>query len=70
MGYDAKGILVFNLKYEHVISFISLVKFIIKCKYHPIFMCLFVLLRGEANFLSRPSVEGNLPILETGIFRK
>jgi hypothetical protein len=32
--YDSKGILVFNLKYEHVISFISLVKFIIKCKYH------------------------------------
>ena len=34
MGYDSKGILAFNLKYEDVISFISLVKFIIKCKYH------------------------------------
>jgi len=32
MGYDSKGILVLNQKYEHVISFISLVKFIIKCK--------------------------------------
>jgi hypothetical protein len=30
MGYDSKGILVFNLKYEHAISFINLVKFIIK----------------------------------------
>ena len=28
MGYDSKGILVFNLKYEHAISFIKLVKFI------------------------------------------
>ena len=28
MGYDSKGILVFNLKYEHVIGFINLVKFI------------------------------------------
>ena len=28
MGYDSKGILVFNLKYEHAISFINLVKFI------------------------------------------
>ena len=27
MGYDSKGILVFNLKYEHAISFINLVKF-------------------------------------------
>ena len=27
-GYDSKGILVFNLKYEHAISFINLVKFI------------------------------------------
>ena len=26
MGYDSKGILVFNLKYEHAISFINLVK--------------------------------------------
>ena len=26
MGYDLKGILVFNLKYEHAISFINLVK--------------------------------------------
>ena len=34
MSYDSKGILVFNLKYEHVINFISLVKFIIRCKYH------------------------------------
>jgi hypothetical protein len=36
MGYDSKGILVFNLKYEHAISFIDLVKFIIKChgQYH------------------------------------
>jgi hypothetical protein len=31
-----KGILVFNLKYEHAISFINLDKFIIKChgQYH------------------------------------
>jgi hypothetical protein len=36
MGYDSKGILVFNLKYEHAISFINLVKFIIKCQYHRI----------------------------------
>ena len=28
MGYDSKGILVFNLKYEHAISFINLIKFI------------------------------------------
>ena len=28
MGYDSKGILVFNLKYEHAISYINLVKFI------------------------------------------
>ena len=28
MGYDSKGILVFNLKYEHAISFINLFKFI------------------------------------------
>jgi hypothetical protein len=28
LGYDSKGILVFNLKYEHAISFINLVKFI------------------------------------------
>ena len=28
MGYDSKGILVFNLKYEHAISFNKLVKFI------------------------------------------
>ena len=28
MGYDSKGILVLNLKYEHAISFINLVKFI------------------------------------------
>jgi hypothetical protein len=28
MGYDSRGILVFNLKYEHAISFINLVKFI------------------------------------------
>jgi hypothetical protein len=28
MGYDSKGILMFNLKYEHAISFINLVKFI------------------------------------------
>ena len=28
MGYDSKGILVFNLKYEQAISFINLVKFI------------------------------------------
>ena len=36
MGHDSKGILVFNLKYEHAISFINLVKFIIKCngQYH------------------------------------
>jgi hypothetical protein len=38
MDYDSKGILVFNLKYEHVISFNSLVKFITKCKYHRINM--------------------------------
>jgi hypothetical protein len=34
MGYDSKGILVFNMKYEHAISFINLVNFIIKCQYH------------------------------------
>jgi hypothetical protein len=28
MGYDSKGILVFNLKYEHAISLTNLVKFI------------------------------------------
>ena len=28
MGYDSKGILMLNLKYEHAISFINLVKFI------------------------------------------
>jgi hypothetical protein len=28
MGYDSIGMLVFNLKYEHAISFINLVKFI------------------------------------------
>ena len=28
MGYDSKGILVFNLKYERAICFINLVKFI------------------------------------------
>ena len=28
MGYDSKGILVFNLKYEHAIGSINLVKFI------------------------------------------
>ena len=28
MGYDSKGILMFNLKYEHAISFINFVKFI------------------------------------------
>jgi hypothetical protein len=26
MGYDSKGILVLNLKYEHAISFVNLVK--------------------------------------------
>jgi hypothetical protein len=26
MGYDSKGILVFNLKYEHAISFINILK--------------------------------------------
>ena len=30
MGYDSKGILVLNLKYEHAVSFINLVKFIPK----------------------------------------
>ena len=27
MGYDSKGILVFNLKYEYAISFINLVNY-------------------------------------------
>jgi len=53
MGYDAKGILVFNLKYEHVISFISLVKFIIKCKYHPIFMS-FCIVERRGKFPEPP----------------
>ena len=50
MGYDSKGILVFNLKYEHVISFINLVKFI---NYYQmprsISSKLFVIASGEAN---------------------
>ncbi len=50
MGYDSKGILVFNLKYEHAISFINLVKFI---NYYQmprsISSKLFVIASGEAN---------------------
>ena len=50
MDYDSKGISVFNLKYEHVISFINLVKFI---NYYqmPQSMSskLFVIASGEAN---------------------
>ena len=50
MGYDSKGILVFNLKYEHAISFINLVKFI---NYYQmpgsISLKLFVITSGEAN---------------------
>jgi hypothetical protein len=50
MSYDSKGILVFNLKYEHAISFINLVKFI---NYYQmprsISTKLFVIASGEAN---------------------
>ena len=50
MGYDSKGILVFNLKYEHAISFINLVKFI---NYYQmprsISSKLFVIASGAAN---------------------
>ena len=53
MGYDSKGILVFNLKYEHAISFINLVKFI---NYYQIPRSisskLFVIASGEANVYS------------------
>ena len=50
MGYDSKGKLVFNLKHEHAISFINLVKFIIKCQYKKMSKTkLFVIASGEAN---------------------
>jgi hypothetical protein len=50
MGYDSKGILVFNLKYEHAISFINLVKFINYCQMpRSISSKLFVIASGEAN---------------------
>jgi hypothetical protein len=48
MGYDSKGILVFNLKYEHAISFISLVKFIYQMP-RSISSKLFVIASSEAN---------------------
>jgi hypothetical protein len=50
MGYDSKGILVFNLKYEHAISFINLVKFIYQMS-RSISSKLFVIASGggEAN---------------------
>jgi hypothetical protein len=48
MGYDSKGILVFNLKYEHAISFINLVKFIYQMP-RSISSTLFVIASGEAN---------------------
>ena len=48
MGYDSKGILVFNLKYEHAISFINLVKFIYQMP-RSISSKLFVIASGEAN---------------------
>ena len=37
MDYDSKGILVLNLKYEHAISFINLVKEgeALRCKIGP-----------------------------------
>ena len=58
MGYDSKGILVFNLKYEHVISFINLVKFI---NYYqmPRSMSskLFVIASGEANVYDHRIIE-------------
>ena len=54
MGYDSKGILVLNLKYEHAISFINLVKFI---NYYQmprsISSKLFVIASGEANVYHR-----------------
>jgi hypothetical protein len=46
MGYDSKGILVFNLKYEHAISFINLVKFI---NYYQMPRSISSKLFGEAN---------------------
>ena len=49
MGYDSKGILVFNLKYEHAISFINLVKFIIKCHVNIIDIVRNCVRGGEAN---------------------
>ena len=48
MGYDSKGILVFNLKYEHAISFINLVKFIYQMP-RSISSKLIVIASGEAN---------------------
>ena len=50
MGYDSKGILVLNLKYEHAISFINLVKFIYQMP-RSISSKLFVIASGggEAN---------------------
>ena len=47
-GYDSKGILVLNLKYEHAISFINLVKFIYQMP-RSISSKLFVIASGEAN---------------------
>ena len=51
MGYDSKGILMFNLKYEHAISFINLVKFINYQMPRSISSKLFVIASGggEAN---------------------
>ena len=46
MGYDSKGILVLNLKYEHAISFINLVKFIYQMP-RSISSKLFVIASGE-----------------------
>jgi hypothetical protein len=50
MGYDSKGILVLNLKYEHAISFINLVKFI---NYYQMPLSIsskwFVIASGEVN---------------------
>ena len=58
MGYDSKGILVFNLKYEHAISFINLVKFI---NYYQmprsISSKLFVIASGEVTCTDHRVIE-------------
>ena len=56
MGYDLKGILVFNLKYEHAISFINLVKFIYQMP-RSISSKLFVIASGEVNVYDHRIIE-------------